>query len=131
MDGTTLEVIVVDDEPQITELLSTYIQSLPGIHHVHAFNDPEEARAYLLQHGDSADVLVTDFKMPKFDGIQLMKLVPGNAAKILISGYVSEIIEDNLRAINAVFLEKPVSLKQLGALIGKAATERAGRPCVL
>jgi DNA-binding NtrC family response regulator len=130
MDDTTLQVVVVDDEPQITELLSTYIQSLPGNHLVHAFNDPEEARAYLLQHGQIADVLVTDLKMPKFDGIQLMNLVPGNALKILISGYVSELIEDNLRSTNAVFLEKPVSLKQLGALIGKAAAGRAGRPCV-
>jgi two-component system, LytTR family, response regulator len=123
MNDTPLHVVIVDDEPQITDLLETYIRSLSGNFSVHPFNDPEEAHVYLLQH--SPDVLITDFKMPKFDGIQLMKLMPENSTRILISGYVSEILEGHLRELKAVFLEKPVSLKQLGALIKKA-----GRPCV-
>jgi DNA-binding NtrC family response regulator len=128
VNGAPLRVVVVDDEPEITELLGTYIRSLSGTYEVRAFNDPEEARAHLLQHG--ADVLITDFRMPKFDGIQLIKLVPESSARIIISGYVSEIIENRLRELRAMILEKPVSLKQLGALIRKAEAGKAAGPCV-
>lgn len=127
MNDRTTQVVIVDDEPQITELLITYIHSLHGDFNVHAFNDPEEARAYLLQH--AADVLLTDFKMPKFDGIQLMKLMPAESVKILISGYVSEAIENELRALKASCLEKPVTLKQLGALISKTKIRENSGPC--
>ncbi|MBN2188176.1 MAG: response regulator [Chitinispirillaceae bacterium] len=126
MNDHPLMIVVVDDQPQIVELLSTYIRSLSENFEVHAYDDPEEARAFLLQN--AADVLVTDFKMPKFDGVQLMKLVREDAAKILVSGYVSEITENQLRALNASILEKPVSLKQLGALIRKAEARTVGTP---
>jgi CheY-like chemotaxis protein len=127
MNDHPLKIVVVDDQPQIVELLSSYIRSLSENFEVHAFDDPEEARAFLLQH--AVDVLITDFKMPKFNGIQLMKLVRGDAAKVLVSGYVSEIIEDQLRALNASILEKPISLKLLAALIRKAEAGRAAAPC--
>jgi DNA-binding NtrC family response regulator len=127
MNDHPLRIVVVDDEPQITELLSTYIRSLSEKFDVHAYDDPEEARAFILQN--AVDVLISDFKMPKFDGVQLMKLVREDSTKILISGYVSEITENRLRALKVFFLEKPVSLKQLGALIRKAEAVRAGRPC--
>jgi len=127
MKETPLQVVIVDDEPQICELLKTYLQSISGNYKVHVFNDPEEARAFLLQH--AVDILITDLKMPKFDGIQLMKLMPEDSIKVLISGYVSEIIESQLCALKALFLEKPVTLKQLGALIHKAEAGRKSRPC--
>ena len=126
MKETPLQVVIVDDEPQIAELLKTYLLSIPGNYDMRVFNDPEEARAFLLQH--APDILITDFKMPKFDGIQLMKLMPGGSIKVLISGYVSEIIESQLCALNALFLEKPVTLKQLGALIHKALAGRKNMP---
>jgi DNA-binding NtrC family response regulator len=127
MDNPRLSVVIVDDEPQIMELLSSFVGSLSTAFEVHAYDDPEEARAFILQH--PVDVLITDFRMPKFDGVQLMKLVREDAVKILVSGYVSEITEDELRALNALILEKPVSLKQLGALIRKAEKGKGRTPC--
>lgn len=127
MNNEPLQVVIVDDEPQIAELLKTYLQSISGNYEAHVFNDPEEASDFLLQH--TVDMLITDFKMPKFDGIQLMKLMPEDSIKVLISGYVSEIIESQLRGLNALFLEKPATLKQFGALINKALAGRKSRPC--
>lgn len=114
----TLQVVVVDDEPQITDLLKTFLQCISRYLDIYTFNDPEEARAYLLQN--TVDVLITDYKMPKYDGIQLLKLMPKDSSKILISGFVSEITENQLREINASFLEKPVSMKDLDTFIRKA-----------
>ena len=87
MKKNPLEVVVVDDESQITELLRTFLFCISSNINVHTFNDPEEARAYILQH--SIDVLITDFKMPKYDGIQLMKLMPMDSTKPGCPGFVA------------------------------------------
>jgi DNA-binding NtrC family response regulator len=127
IDKPLLHVVVVDDEPQITDLLKTFLMCLSKNLDVLTFNDPEEARAHLQQH--HVDILITDYKMPKYDGIQLMKLVPVDATKILISGFISEITESQIHALKASFLEKPVTLKDLGVLISKAEAKRNPAPC--
>ena len=122
MKKNLLQVVVVDDESQITDLLRTFLLCISNNLDVHTFNDSEEARTYIQHH--MADVLITDFKMPKYDGIQLMKLMPMDSMKILISGYVSEITEGQLNDLKASFFEKPVSMKDLGALILEAEAKK-------
>ena len=122
MDKKLLQVVVVDDEIQITELLRTLLLCISKNLDVHTFNDPEEAQRYI--RNTIVDVLITDFKMPKIDGIQLMRTVPDDTIKILISGYVSEITQSQLLELNAVFFEKPVPMKELGAIIREAEAKR-------
>lgn len=121
-----LEIVVVDDEEQITDLLTMAIQFTSKTAQVHAFNDSSVAREYLLTH--SIDVIITDYKMPCYDGIELLEVVKGDAKKVLISGYVSEVAEEKLSEMNAVFYEKPVPIKTLGKLISEEETRVAGLP---
>jgi DNA-binding NtrC family response regulator len=121
-DKKLLHVVVVDDEVQITELLRTFLLCISKNLDIHSFNDPEEARAHLIRH--SCDVLITDYKMPKCDGLHLMELVDKDATKVLISGYVSEITEGHLNQLNACFFEKPVPMKELGKLIHAAEAKK-------
>jgi two-component system, response regulator YesN len=111
----SLEVVIVDDEIQITELLKTFIECSSANTNIHTFNDAAEARSFLL--GNDVDVLITDYKMPKFNGIELMETAPPDVKKVLISGYVSEIAEERLQQLDAVFFEKPVPMKALGKII--------------
>ncbi len=111
----SLEVVIVDDEIQITELLKTFIECSSSNTNIHTFNDAAEARSFLL--GNDVDVLITDYKMPKFNGIELMETAPPDVKKVLISGYVSEIAEERLQQLDAVFFEKPVPMKALGKII--------------
>ncbi|MBN2037793.1 MAG: response regulator [Chitinispirillaceae bacterium] len=122
MDNKKLSVVVVDDEIQITDLLKTFLQCISKNLDIHTFNDPEEARAHLLRK--NPDVLITDFKMPKYDGIQLIRLMPNNSTKVLISGYVSEITEGQLGELKASFFEKPVPMKDLGRIIAEAQSRK-------
>ena len=110
-----LDVVIVDDEAQITELLKTFIQCSSKNINVHTFNDAEEARSYLIEN--SVDILITDYKMPKYNGIELMETTNPATKKVLISGYVSEIAEERLQQLDAVFFEKPVPMKALGKII--------------
>jgi YesN/AraC family two-component response regulator len=112
-----LEVVVVDDEEQITELLKTFIQCITQEIRVHTFNDSVDAREYIAKN--PVDVLITDYKMPRYDGLQLMESTPSPVRKIMISGYVSEIAEEKLQKLNATFFEKPVPLRALAKIISE------------
>jgi DNA-binding NtrC family response regulator len=65
------------------------------------------------------DVLITDYKMPGFDGLQLMESAPPEVRKVIISGYLSLIAEEKLKKLNATFFEKPVPLRALGKIISE------------
>ena len=122
MNKKLMQVVVVDDEVQITELMKTFLLCISKNLDVHTFNDPEGARTHIL--GNPVEVLITDYKMPKYDGLQLMRLVSKDTIKVLISGYVSEITQSQLQELNAIFFEKPVPMKELGAIIQEAETAR-------
>lgn len=112
-----LEVVVVDDEEQITELLETAIRLTSATSNVHTFNDSILARDYIQQN--PVDLLITDYKMPVMNGLQLMESAPRLARKILISGFVSGFAEDKLQQLNATFFEKPVTLKAIGQIVSE------------
>jgi two-component system response regulator YesN len=113
--GKRLEVVIVDDEAQITELIKTFIECSSKNSNIHTFTDASEAKAFLS--ANPVDVLITDYKMPKYNGIELMENLPKKVKKVLISGYVSEIAEEKLQKLDAVFFEKPVPMKALGEII--------------
>jgi YesN/AraC family two-component response regulator len=115
--GHTLEVVVVDDEEQITELLKTYIRYTDQETSIHTFNDSTIAKEFIAHN--LVDVLITDYRMPRFDGLQLMESAPRQIRKIMISGYDSNIVEEKLQKLNATFFEKPVNLRALGKIISE------------
>jgi DNA-binding NtrC family response regulator len=114
-----LEVVIVDDEEQITDLLETAVKFSSAQSHIHTFNDSMQARDYIKEN--LVDLLITDYKMPKYNGLQLMESAPPAVKKILISGYVSEIAEEKLQKLNAVFFEKPVPLRAISKIISDQA----------
>jgi YesN/AraC family two-component response regulator len=69
--------------------------------------------------GNPVDVLITDYKMPRIDGLQLMESARPEVRKVIISGYVSVIAEEKLKRLNATFLEKPVPLRALAKIISE------------
>jgi DNA-binding NtrC family response regulator len=110
-----LEVVVVDDEEQITDLLATFIPLATKGVQVHPFNDSVVAKEFITRH--LVDVLITDYKMPRLNGLQLMESAPLQVRKVMLSGYVSDISEDKLHKLNALYIEKPVPLRALAKVI--------------
>jgi DNA-binding NtrC family response regulator len=103
-----LEVVLVDDEKQIPEILKSFILHVNPEIRVHTFTDSLMAKEYIARN--PVNVLVTDFRMPGLDGLDLLEFAPAGAAKVILCGSGSDIGEDNLRKHNATFFEKPVSL---------------------
>ncbi len=115
MGKTPLEIVIVDDESQITDLIQLFIETSGKPAGVRTFNDPRDAKKYIVSH--DIDVLITDYKMPFVNGIELMEAAEPKVKKILISGYVSEIAEDKLQKLQATFFEKPVPMRELNRTI--------------
>ncbi len=113
--GRKLEIVIVDDEAMITDLIESFVKLSASNANVHCFNDATKAHHYITKN--MVDVLITDYKMPEYNGIELMEITNPQTKRILISGYVSEIAEEKLNRLNAIFFEKPVPMKKLGKLI--------------
>jgi DNA-binding NtrC family response regulator len=107
-----LEIVVVDDTIEITELLESYIKICLIEANIHTFNDSREALDFIKATPD-LQVVITDYKMPGVNGIQLLEASPATATRIMLSGYLSEIAEEKLSELHAVVLEKPLSLKEI------------------
>lgn len=65
---STPSVIIVDDEEMVITSIKAYLQLETG-YDVRGFTDPEDAARHL--EAEDADVVVSDYLMPRMNGIQL------------------------------------------------------------
>jgi signal transduction histidine kinase/CheY-like chemotaxis protein len=122
-----LRILVVDDEPVLTELLSDLLK---GVGHVvdHA-RDGRTALAMALER--PWDVILTDLKMPALDGRGLYEQVcrahPEMAHRFIFS--TGDLVNPEtiafLRATECACLSKPFKLESVLDLVGRAAQPRA------
>ena len=113
-------ILVVDDEQGIRELLISEFSKL-GYGVFFAVNG-EDAISKL--QSEKADLIITDMKMPKVDGMDLLKYVKENSPEsevIIITGYAT--VENALEAMHRGaydFVQKPFNIDELAELAGKA-----------
>jgi DNA-binding NtrC family response regulator len=119
-------VLIVDDEDMVITSIKAFLQ-LETDFKVHGFNDPEEASWFAADH--TVDVVVSDYLMPKMNGIQLlgrMKELQPEASRVLLTGHADK--QSAIQAINQVtlfqYLEKPWDNSQL-LLVIRSGVERA------
>ncbi|MEI9476935.1 MAG: hybrid sensor histidine kinase/response regulator, partial [Deltaproteobacteria bacterium] len=119
------KILVVDDEKDIRQLLSVALTRVDGFS-VELAENGEEA----LQKIDRErfDLVLTDLKMPKMDGLQLLSEIVNSKPEILtvlMTGYGS--INSALEAIRggaSDYLMKPVDIAELVARLQKVLDER-------
>ncbi len=113
-------ILIVDDEQGIRELLISEFKRL-GYEVFNAVNG-EDAISKL--HAEKVDVIITDMKMPKVDGLDILKFAKENTPEtevILITGYAT--LENALEAMRSGaydFIQKPFNIDELSALVEKA-----------
>ena len=118
-------VTIVDDEDMVITSVRAFL-NLETEYTIHGFTDPEEAARFLETH--PVDVIVSDYLMPKMNGIQLLgraKQLQPEAARVLLTGHADK--QSAIQAINDVglfqYLEKPWDNAQL-LLVIQSAIER-------
>lgn len=116
-------VLVVDDTESVLVSIATILDD--GCYDIVTANDGEEAWKIIL-NGQQIDFVVSDYNMPKMNGIGLLLNVRNNPSTsdipfILMSGGGLNVFQEELEEMclkyNASFLAKPFSVNGLVALL--------------
>ena len=122
--GETKQVLVADDEENLRRVLRAQLQH--DGYEVHCVADGAAVLKALGKH--HIDVLITDLRMPKLDGMQVLKAVGGrfpNVPVIMITahGTVDTAVEAlKLGAFD--YVTKPFDRAEFRAVVAKAARTR-------
>lgn len=113
-------VLVVDDEPDICELLEITLQRM-GIETV---SSQRLKRAMTLVHEQSFDLCLTDMRMPDGDGLELVEYIQEHCPELPVAVITAHgSIDTAVRALQLGafdFVTKPVDLQLLRRLIETA-----------
>ena len=118
-----VRVLVADDEPNLRRVL-TAILKRDG-HDVVLANDGAEAVAAL----DGVDVVITDLRMPRLDGMEVLRTAMKTHPQVPIvmmtaHGSVGHAVEA-IKAGAFDYIEKPFEQEQIRAIIDKAVRQAA------
>jgi len=120
-------ILIVDDDLGLKKILELSLKKYKDDFVVLFAGDGEEAVSILERQ--SIDLLVTDIKMPKMDGLALLSHMSVNypvVPCIVLTSYTIPGLEQRLSRSIFHFLKKPVELEKLAGLI-KAGLEEAGK----
>ena len=124
--GLPHRILVVDDDDSIREL-NARVLALSG-YHVDAAADGEDAWQAL--NTDNYDLLITDHKMPKMTGIELLQRLHaarmGLPAIMVTSTFPEEELNRHPWLQPFATLLKPFTPDQLDEYLAEAQRERAG-----
>jgi len=117
-------IVVVDDEPSMRKVLSAALKS-EG-HRVHATDDGGEALE--LYSGGEWDLVIQDLKMPKMDGLELLRRLKDadpHACVIVITAFGTwDTAVEAMRLGAYDYLKKPFDNDHLRSVVAKALERR-------
>ena len=124
--GKGRRVMYVDDDQALVFLIVRAL-TRKGFA-VTAFNDPHEAQAALAANPFAFDLLVTDYNMPGYSGIDLLrqaKIIRPNLPVALASGYVTPEIEESAMQEGAsALIYKPNDVNEMCETLQRLLTEQ-------
>ena len=125
-------VLVVDDEPDITTALATYLQDGLGLEVLQAGSGDAALALLGDRAGDAVDLVITDYKMPGMDGLQLLRTVAEAAPdlpRVLMTAYPD--VDVAIQALNEGrilhFMSKPINPTDLRDVVAAILAERRAR----
>lgn len=112
--------VIVDDEEDLLRSLAAALRRAHPDAEVRAFADPVAAAAH-LDEAPQVDALVTDIRMPKLDGIELLvrarRRRPGLPA-IVMTAFSSPSVQTQVSSFGTVeYLDKPFSVATFTAAV--------------
>ncbi|MCD6584760.1 MAG: response regulator [Desulfobacteraceae bacterium] len=123
MSDQPLKIMVIDDENIVGKRLKPALEKTGDI--VETFEEGEKALARFAK--DPFDIVVTDIRMEKIDGIEILEqilAISGRTKVIIITGYATvEIAREALSKGAFDFIAKPFKPSDLRAIIERASKE--------
>ncbi|MDX8402128.1 MAG: ATP-binding protein [Mariprofundaceae bacterium] len=117
-----LRVLVVDDDAGVLTVHRKMVERLGCV--TEAMEDPQTALARIRSDPNAFDLLVTDFRMPRMNGLELLRAVREFLPELPVLLVTAWGEEDELRKARDMcvrILHKPVSIARLNEAIADAA----------
>lgn len=123
-----MKILLIDDNQEITEMVSFYLESLGEIK-CRIANDGREGLE--LIRNDRFDLIITDIAMPEFSGYDIIKALAADGlirSKYIVvftaSSVSDEGVQELLRLGVKGLIRKPISLEDLEQFIKKFKTQK-------
>ena len=127
MRGRGQQVLYVDDDEVMATMVTQLLKNAG--YRVTSCLDGKQALALLVQDARAWDVVVTDYNMPGYSGLDLARelaLIRPDMPLVLSSGYLSDELRASARHAGIRFLlRKENTYEELAALVHQALAERA------
>lgn len=113
------KILVVDDERLFREAVVFDLKKRG----CQVFEADNGIDAYSIVLNEALDIVLTDIRMPEYDGITLLSKIreshPLRPRVLLISGYVDLTEKEALKRGAVALLDKPINRKEMLSLIAK------------
>lgn len=124
---TTLNCMIVDDEPLAVQLLESYVKKTPGLQLVASFTDSISAINAIKEQ--KPHLVLLDIQMPNIDGMELAQSLPEETHAVFTTAFKEYAFESY--QVNAVdFLLKPIRYNVFLAAVEKVRKLYAAVPVV-
>jgi len=104
------KILVVDDEPEIVNTLEEFLTKR-GFGVITASDGSQAVE--IINSGDEIDLVLLDIKMPKMQGVDVLKKINRQIPVIVLTGSVDEKYAEEVRDMgygNVDVLSKPIDL---------------------
>lgn len=130
IDSDRPTILIVEDDADLRHSLTTWLQQTRN-YTVLPARDGEEARQWANQRDLRIDVAVIDLVLPDSFGSQVafdQAFARPDIKTIYMSGHVKDdaVLAASVKDPDAVFLQKPFELEELGGAIDEALLEEGG-----
>ena len=118
MKNSDQKILVVDDEPSTLTLFKNYMDISKQSYEVFLAGNVQEAVEILAR--ENISFVISDISMPVFSGFDLLAILRARYPHIkvmLMTGYNSPEIRDEIKQSGCHFFEKPVRLDEVSRLI--------------
>ncbi|MBR6251421.1 MAG: response regulator transcription factor [Bacteroidales bacterium] len=116
---TTINTLVVDDEPLALDLVRSYVEQTPYLTLVDSYDNAKAAFDRIQQGG--IDLIFLDIQMPGLSGLTLIKSLQGqNAPKVIFTTAFDKYAIDGFKLSAVDYLLKPFDLDEFLAAAAKA-----------
>lgn len=122
---STLNCMIVDDEPLAVQLLESYVKKTPGLQLMASFTDSISAINAIKEQ--KPHLVFLDIQMPNIDGMELAQSLPEQTRVVFTTAFKEYAFESY--QVNAVdFLLKPIRYNVFLAAVEKVRKQFAAKP---
>lgn len=116
-----IRVVIVEDDPMVSQLNAQYLSQMPGLHVEASFSNGRDALEYLKSH--DIQLAVVDVYMPMMNGLELLRGIRSGGLQtgvIMITAATEmSVVEDALRLGIEDYLIKPFAFSRLQEAVQK------------